>query len=82
MEDTISTETVSVAKTLPGIATLGKSSTTDCLFTSLASVSSITDGSYDFNLQSNCFFRLLLFSCIGKCGQPEADCQSLKHNHN
>lgn len=56
MEDTISTETVSVAKTLPGIATLGKSSTTDCLFTSLASVSSITDGSYDFNLQSNWFF--------------------------
>lgn len=27
-------------------------------------------------------FRLLLFSCVGKCGQSEADRQSLKHNRN
>jgi len=47
---TIPAEMVSVAKTSPGIATLGTSSTTDCLFTSLASVSSITDGSRGFNL--------------------------------
>lgn len=60
-KDNIWTETASVAKTLPEIATLGNSRTTDCLFTSLASVSIITEGL--FHSLCCCCSKIILVNC-------------------